>query len=60
MAPQGRREQVTVRTRRRHMAPSDVPRRVRTATGTPPVAAAWWWCFLLLHGVIVISDGISS
>lgn len=40
------------------MPPSDVPRRVLTATGTPPAACAWWWCFLLLHGISVISDGI--
>lgn len=55
------RVQVMVRTTRRHMAPSDPPRRVRTATGV----AWWWWCptvvlFLLRHGISVISDGISS
>ena len=51
-----RREQVSVRTRRRHMAPSDAPRRVRTATGVPPTAAA---LFLRRHGISVISDGMA-
>ena len=49
-----RREQVSVRTRRRHMAPSDAPRRVRTATGVPAAAL-----FLRRHGISVISDGMA-
>lgn len=43
---------MSVRTRRRHSAPSEVPRRVRTATG-PPAAL-----FLRRHGVSDISDGM--
>jgi hypothetical protein len=39
------------------MPPSDVPRRVRTATGVPPTAAA---LFLRRHGVSDISDGIAN
>ena len=46
--------QVSVRTRRRHSAPSEVPRRrVRTATAGPPAAL-----FFLRHGVSDISDGM--
>ena len=46
--------QMSVRTRRRHSAPSEVPRRrVRTATAGPPAAL-----FFLRHGVSDISDGM--
>lgn len=45
---------MSVRTRRRHRAPSEVRRRVRTVTGPPGTL------FFLRHGVSDISDGMAA